>query len=129
MPASAGPCTPGAPQDQSGVQSGVHSRYPYIIESYDAPGIDAGEHLSAAPGPFGDFSGGNPGDQPPYDACVTEVVRALHSWRSALLWCVVPAEAFGAYELRPELGRSVRLDSKYKVVPPPGLVDLNRSDL
>ncbi len=42
---------------------------------------------------------------------------------------VVSAEAFGAYELLADLARSVGLDSKYEVVPPPGLVDLNRPNL
>jgi hypothetical protein len=42
---------------------------------------------------------------------------------------LVSAEAFGAYELLSELARSVGLDSKYEVVPPPGLVDLNRPNL
>jgi hypothetical protein len=42
---------------------------------------------------------------------------------------VVSAEAFTAYELLADLARSVGLDSKYEVVPPPGLVDLNRPNL
>lgn len=42
---------------------------------------------------------------------------------------VVSAEAFDAYEVLSELARSVGLDSKYEVVPPPGLVDLNRPNL
>jgi hypothetical protein len=42
---------------------------------------------------------------------------------------VVSAEAFGAFELLADLARSVGLDSKYEVVPPPGLVDLNRPNL
>jgi hypothetical protein len=42
---------------------------------------------------------------------------------------VVSAEAFSAYELLADLARSVGLDSKYEVVPPPGLVDLNRPNL
>jgi hypothetical protein len=42
---------------------------------------------------------------------------------------VVSAEAFGAYELLADLARTVGLDSKYEVVPPPGLVDLNRQNL
>lgn len=42
---------------------------------------------------------------------------------------VVSAEAFGAYELLADLARAVGLDSKYEVVPPPGLVDLNRPNL
>ena len=42
---------------------------------------------------------------------------------------VVSAEAFAAYELLADLARSVGLDSKYEVVPPPGLVDLNRPNL
>lgn len=42
---------------------------------------------------------------------------------------VLSAEAFGAYELLADLARSVGLDSKYEVVPPPGLVDLNRPNL
>ena len=42
---------------------------------------------------------------------------------------VVSAEAFGAYELLADLARSVGLDSKYEVVPPPRLVDLNRPNL
>jgi len=42
---------------------------------------------------------------------------------------MVSAEAFGAYELLADLARSVGLDSKYEVVPPPGLVELNRPNL
>lgn len=42
---------------------------------------------------------------------------------------VVSAEAFSAYEILADLARSVGLDSKYEVVPPPGLVDLNRPNL
>ena len=42
---------------------------------------------------------------------------------------VVSAEAFGAYEVLADLARSVGLDSRYEVVPPPGLVDLNRPNL
>ena len=42
---------------------------------------------------------------------------------------VVSAEAFRAYELLADLARSVGLDSKDEVVPPPGLVDLNRPNL
>jgi hypothetical protein len=42
---------------------------------------------------------------------------------------VVSAEAFSAYEVLADLARSVGLDSKYEVVPPPGLVDLNRPNL
>jgi hypothetical protein len=42
---------------------------------------------------------------------------------------VVSAEAFTAYEILADLARSVGLDSKYEVVPPPGLVDLNRPNL
>jgi hypothetical protein len=42
---------------------------------------------------------------------------------------VVSAEAFGAYELLADLARSVGLESKYEVVPPPGLVELNRPNL
>jgi hypothetical protein len=42
---------------------------------------------------------------------------------------LVSSEAFAAYELLADLARSVGLDSKYEVVPPPGLVDLNRPNL
>lgn len=42
---------------------------------------------------------------------------------------VVSAEAFSAYEILADLARSVGLDAKYEVVPPPGLVDLNRPNL
>jgi hypothetical protein len=42
---------------------------------------------------------------------------------------VVSAEAFSAYETLADLARSVGLDAKYEVVPPPGLVDLNRPNL
>lgn len=42
---------------------------------------------------------------------------------------VVSAEAFSAYETLADLARSVGLDSKYEVIPPPGLVDLNRPNL
>jgi hypothetical protein len=42
---------------------------------------------------------------------------------------VVSAEAFSAYEILADLARSVGLDTKYEVVPPPGLVDLNRPNL
>jgi len=42
---------------------------------------------------------------------------------------VVSAEAFSAYELLADLARSVGLDSRYEVVPPPGLVDLNQPNL
>lgn len=42
---------------------------------------------------------------------------------------VVSAEAFSAYETLADLARSVGLDSKYEVVPPPGLVELNRPNL
>ena len=42
---------------------------------------------------------------------------------------VISAEAFNAYQLLADLARSVGLDSKYEVVPPPGLVDLNRPNL
>ena len=42
---------------------------------------------------------------------------------------VVSAEAFSAYETLADLARSVGLDSRYEVVPPPGIVDLNRPNL
>jgi hypothetical protein len=42
---------------------------------------------------------------------------------------VVSAEAFSAYETLADLARSVGLDSRYEVIPPPGLVDLNRPNL
>lgn len=42
---------------------------------------------------------------------------------------VVSAEAFSAYEILADLARSVGLEAKYEVVPPPGLVDLNRPNL
>ena len=42
---------------------------------------------------------------------------------------VISAEAFNAYQLLADLARSVGLDSKDEVVPPPGLVDLNRPNL
>lgn len=42
---------------------------------------------------------------------------------------VVSAEAFSAYEILADIARSVGLDTKYEVVPPPGLVDLNRPNL
>jgi hypothetical protein len=54
------------------------------------------------------------------------------------IWCevdklqpggVVAAEAFAAYELLADPARSVGLDSKYEVVPPPGVADPNRPDL
>jgi hypothetical protein len=42
---------------------------------------------------------------------------------------VVSAETFSAYETLADLARSVGLESKYEVVPPPGLIDLNRPNL
>lgn len=42
---------------------------------------------------------------------------------------MVSAEAFSAYELIADLSRSLNLDAKYEVVPPPGIVHLNRAGL
>jgi hypothetical protein len=42
---------------------------------------------------------------------------------------VISQEAFSAYEALAELARSVGLDATYEVVPPPGLVHLNRPNL
>jgi hypothetical protein len=42
---------------------------------------------------------------------------------------VVSSEAFSAYETLAELARSVGLDATYEVVPPPGLIHLNRDNL
>lgn len=42
---------------------------------------------------------------------------------------VVSQEAFSAYETLADLARSVGLDATYEVVPPPGLVHLNRPNL
>jgi hypothetical protein len=42
---------------------------------------------------------------------------------------VLSTEAFAAYEQLATLSRELGLDSGYEVVPPPGLVDLNRPDL
>jgi hypothetical protein len=42
---------------------------------------------------------------------------------------MVSVESFGAYELMADLVRSLGLDANYEVVPPPGLVRLNRPGL
>ena len=42
---------------------------------------------------------------------------------------VVSSESFSAYEVLADLARSVGLDATYEVVPPPGLVHLNRTNL
>ena len=42
---------------------------------------------------------------------------------------VVSTETFAAYNVLAELARSVGLDTEYEVVPPPGLVQLNRPNL
>ena len=42
---------------------------------------------------------------------------------------VLSAEAFSAYETLADLARSVGLDSAYEMVPPPGVVHLNRPNL
>jgi hypothetical protein len=42
---------------------------------------------------------------------------------------VVSSESFSAYELLADVTRSVGLDATYEVVPPPGLVHLNRANL
>lgn len=42
---------------------------------------------------------------------------------------VVSAEALAAYEVLADLARTLRLDPAYEVVPPPGIVDLNRTGL
>ena len=42
---------------------------------------------------------------------------------------VISQEAFSAYETLADLARSVGLDATYEVVPPPGLVHLNRANL
>jgi Helix-turn-helix len=42
---------------------------------------------------------------------------------------VISQEAFSAYEALADLARSVGLDATYEVVPPPGLVHLNRTNL
>ena len=42
---------------------------------------------------------------------------------------MVSAEAFAAYEAIADLGRTLGVDAKYEVVPPPGLVRLNRAGL
>ena len=42
---------------------------------------------------------------------------------------VVSAEAFGAYERLAELARTLGLSSEYEVIPPPGMVTLNRTNL
>lgn len=42
---------------------------------------------------------------------------------------VLSAESFAAYETLADLARSVGLDASYEMVPPPGLVHLNRSNL
>jgi hypothetical protein len=42
---------------------------------------------------------------------------------------VVSSESFSAYEVLADLTRSVGLDATYEVVPPPGLVHLNRPNL
>jgi hypothetical protein len=42
---------------------------------------------------------------------------------------VVSQEGFQAYERLCELARSLGLDANYEVIPPPGLVDLNRDNL
>jgi hypothetical protein len=42
---------------------------------------------------------------------------------------VVSSESFSAHEVLADLARSVGLDATYEVVPPPGLVHLNRTNL
>jgi hypothetical protein len=42
---------------------------------------------------------------------------------------VISQEAFSAYEVLADLARSVGLDATFEVVPPPGLVHLNRPNL
>ncbi len=42
---------------------------------------------------------------------------------------VVSAEAFGAYERLAELARTLGLGTEYEVIPPPGMVTLNRTNL
>jgi hypothetical protein len=42
---------------------------------------------------------------------------------------VVSQQVFQAYERLSELARSLGLDAQYEVIPPPGLVDLNRDNL
>lgn len=42
---------------------------------------------------------------------------------------VISQQAFSAYEILADLARSVGLDATYEVVPPPGLVHLNRANL
>ena len=42
--------------------------------------IDAGEYFDTVTGPFGDIGRGNPGVQPPDDACMPEIVRPFHQW-------------------------------------------------
>ena len=42
---------------------------------------------------------------------------------------VVSQEGFQAYERLCELARTLGLDAHYEVIPPPGLVDLNRDNL
>jgi hypothetical protein len=42
---------------------------------------------------------------------------------------VVSAEAFAAYERMAELARTIGLSTQYEVVPPPGMVTLNRTNL
>ncbi len=42
---------------------------------------------------------------------------------------VLSTESFAAYELLADLARTLGLDCGYEVVPPPGLVDLNRPNL
>lgn len=42
---------------------------------------------------------------------------------------VISQEAFSAYEVLADLARSVGLDATYEVVPPPGIVHLNRPNL
>jgi hypothetical protein len=42
---------------------------------------------------------------------------------------VVSAEAFGAYERMAELARTIGLSTEYEVIPPPGMITLNRTNL
>ena len=45
------------------------------------------------------------------------------------LWGPHPVEGFQAYERLCELARTLGLDAQYEVIPPPGMVDLNRDNL
>jgi hypothetical protein len=120
---------PGLPRLARVAQGVFDAPLGYMVVPVDALGVDLEQDGDAVPGPLGDLGGRDAPVKPGRDTRVPEVVDALGQRGRVFTRGHGAAEAFNAYQLLADLARSVGLDSKYEVVPPPGLVDLNRPNL